>query len=442
MGAIVGGLYASGMSPDEMQKRLDAVSWPTLLSDSAPRRDIGLRRKEEEAAFPLALEIGFRDGEFRAFKGALSGSNLELFLHELTRNVDTIDDFDKLPIPFRAVATNMVDGEQVVFDGGRLYQAMRASMSVPGMFAPVEIDGQSAGRRRAREQPAGGRRARDGRGHRDRRQHRHAADVARPAVVGGGLRVADGQHPDRAERARAARALRAGRHPDFAGPGRSDVHRLCRSAAGSSSWGSRPPRRSARNSRRSPNPRRAMRRYENRLIVAPGPLPAPGFRDRRRHHATPIRRCSRSQMETQPDEPFSMPDARRATWSGCTDAANSNRSITELVTVGSQTGRHRQRDGKIVGTQFPALRPVAQFRSSGRDAVQPACSGHKRVWINSLGAEWINEVVLGSTRRLSTEFYQPLSVGNLLVRVRLRIGAAQARIHLRRRNAGGGVRRV
>ena len=108
-------------------------------------RTSGCKRKEEEAAFPLAFEIGYRDGKFRAFKGALSGSNLELFLHELTRNVDSISDFDKLPIPYRAIATNMVNGQQVVFYQGRLFQAMRASMSVPGMFAPVELDGKVLG---------------------------------------------------------------------------------------------------------------------------------------------------------------------------------------------------------------------------------------------------------------------------------------------------------
>ena len=89
--------------------------------------------------------MGYRDGEFLWFKGALSGSNLELFLHELTRNVDNIENFDKLPIPFRAVATNMVTGKEVVFDSRPLYQAMRASMSVPGMFAPVELDGRILG---------------------------------------------------------------------------------------------------------------------------------------------------------------------------------------------------------------------------------------------------------------------------------------------------------
>ena len=96
------------------------------------------------ARFPLPFEIGFRDGELLLSKGALSGSNLELFLHELTRNVDDVENFDKLPIPFRAVATNMVTGKDRLRPGP-LYQAMRASMSVPGMFAPVELDGRILG---------------------------------------------------------------------------------------------------------------------------------------------------------------------------------------------------------------------------------------------------------------------------------------------------------
>ena len=145
MGAIVGGMYATGMSPAEMEKQITTVSWPTLLSDSPPRRDVGFRTKEEDARFPFAFEIGFRDGQFRTFKGALSGSNLELFLHELTRGVDNIATFDQLPIPFRAIATDMVTGREVVFDRGPIYQAMRASISIPGMFTPAEIDGRILG---------------------------------------------------------------------------------------------------------------------------------------------------------------------------------------------------------------------------------------------------------------------------------------------------------
>ena len=153
--------------------------------------------------------MGYRDGEFLWFKGALSGANLELFLHELTRNVDNVDDFDKLPIPYRAVATNMVTGKEVVFDRGRLYQAMRASMSVPGMFAPVEIDGRILGDGGLVNNLPVDVVARDGRRRRHRREHRHAAHVARPAAVGRRLCVADAQHPDRAERARAARTAAA-----------------------------------------------------------------------------------------------------------------------------------------------------------------------------------------------------------------------------------------
>ena len=204
MGAVVGGLYASGMAPAEMEKQINAVSWPTLLSDSPARRDVGFRVKEEDAQFPLGFELGFRDGQFRAFKGALSGSNLELFLHELTRSVDNVATFDQLPIPFRAIATDMVTGREVVFDRGPIYQAMRASMSVPGMFTPAEIDGRILGDGGLVNNLPVDVVARDGRRHRDRGEHRHAAHVPRPAVVGPGLHGADGQHPHRAERARAA----------------------------------------------------------------------------------------------------------------------------------------------------------------------------------------------------------------------------------------------
>ena len=71
MGAIVGGLYASDMSPDEMERQITAVDWPTLFSDSPPRQDLGLRRKEYEARFPLGFELGLRDGQIRLFKGAI-----------------------------------------------------------------------------------------------------------------------------------------------------------------------------------------------------------------------------------------------------------------------------------------------------------------------------------------------------------------------------------
>jgi len=145
MGSIVGGLYATGREPGDMDKIVTTVRWNTLFSDSPPRRELDFRDKQLDTRFPLPLEIGFRDGEIRGFQGALSGANLELFLHQLTASADGIKDLDRLPIPFRAVATDMVAGTPYVFTQGPLYEAMRASMSVPGIFSPVEVRGHILG---------------------------------------------------------------------------------------------------------------------------------------------------------------------------------------------------------------------------------------------------------------------------------------------------------
>jgi NTE family protein len=145
MGSIVGGLYAIGTTPQQMEQIVADIDWSTMFSDSPPRRDISFRDRQLDVLYPLPLEIGFRDGEFLAFKGALTGGNLELFLHKLTARADGVQDFDRLPIPFRAVATDMVDGQPYVFDDGPLYEAMRASMSIPGIFSPADVRGRILG---------------------------------------------------------------------------------------------------------------------------------------------------------------------------------------------------------------------------------------------------------------------------------------------------------
>lgn len=145
MGAIVGGLYASGVSAREMERMVTSLDWPSFFSDQPPRRELSVRRKDEDAQYTIPLELGFRDFSFRLSKGALSGQNLELLLHGLTWRDDDVGSFDKLPIPFRAVATDLVDGKEVVFDRGPLYIAMRGSMSVPGIFAPLDVGGRMLG---------------------------------------------------------------------------------------------------------------------------------------------------------------------------------------------------------------------------------------------------------------------------------------------------------
>jgi NTE family protein len=145
MGSIVGGLYASGPTSADMHEIVTTIRWDTLFSDSPPRRELEFRDKQIDTRFPLPLEIGIRDGKIRGFQGALSGANLELFLHKLTADADGVRDLDRLPIPFRAVATDMVSGTPYVFTEGPLYEAMRASMSVPGIFSPVDLRGRILG---------------------------------------------------------------------------------------------------------------------------------------------------------------------------------------------------------------------------------------------------------------------------------------------------------
>jgi len=145
MGSIVGGLYAIDTTPAQLEKIVTSMDWTSMFSDSPPRKELTFREKQREDRFPLPLEIGIRDGQIRGFQGALSGANLEIFLHELTGSADGITSFDNLPIPFRCVSTDMVTGKPYVFERGPLYQAMRASMSIPGLFSPAEYNGQILG---------------------------------------------------------------------------------------------------------------------------------------------------------------------------------------------------------------------------------------------------------------------------------------------------------
>ena len=138
MGAIVGGLYATGMSPAELETALLALDWAEVFARRVDRPHLPLRQKEEDYNFSGALEMGVRDGELRAPQGTVSSRGLEVMLRRLTLPVRHIDQFADLPTPFRAVATDMESGEVRVLTQGDLAQAMRASMSVPALFAPIE----------------------------------------------------------------------------------------------------------------------------------------------------------------------------------------------------------------------------------------------------------------------------------------------------------------
>jgi NTE family protein len=142
MGAIVGGLYASGMTADELEQVVLSLDWARVLSDTPPRRNLNLRRKQDDERYPIELELGVRDGEFVLPNGFVQGQNLDLVLRDLTASVAHVRDYDDLPIPFRAVATDIERGEPHVMASGDLARSIRASMSVPGLIAPARLDGK------------------------------------------------------------------------------------------------------------------------------------------------------------------------------------------------------------------------------------------------------------------------------------------------------------
>ena len=145
MGALVGGTYASGMNADELAKSFEAISWQDTIGRRGVRKHVPMRRKLAGGTYSNSLEFGVRDGGLVAPSGLINTQNVDLTIQYLVGRSRGVTKFDDLPIPFRAVATDMQSGEMVVLDRGDLALAMRASMAVPGVFSPVNIDGRILG---------------------------------------------------------------------------------------------------------------------------------------------------------------------------------------------------------------------------------------------------------------------------------------------------------
>jgi NTE family protein len=142
MGAVVGGLYASGLTAREIESIMTSLNWQEAFRDLPPREDLTLRRKQEDQNFLVKFPLGIRGGKVLLPKGLIQGQRLNQILRRLTLPVARITNFDELPTPFRALATDLETGDAVTLDSGDLTSAMRASMSAPGVFAPVERDGR------------------------------------------------------------------------------------------------------------------------------------------------------------------------------------------------------------------------------------------------------------------------------------------------------------
>ena len=142
IGSVVAALYASGMSPDEMDKVLATTDWDDALQDDQPRREQPYRQKEDDQLYLIKAELGFHKGKLVLPSGLVHGQKLNYLLRRLTLPATNVRDFDRLRIPFRCVATDIVTGAKVVLSKGDLAKAVRASMAIPGFFSPVEWDGK------------------------------------------------------------------------------------------------------------------------------------------------------------------------------------------------------------------------------------------------------------------------------------------------------------
>jgi NTE family protein len=142
MGAIIGGLYAAGWSPDDMEHLVQAIDWENVFTDRVERRNRSFRRKQDD--FPLMIQgrLHFEGLKPVMPSGIIDGQRLELMLRTIEALSPTTADFDDLPIRYRAVAASIATGEPVVISSGSLATAMRASMSVPGALPPVKLDGR------------------------------------------------------------------------------------------------------------------------------------------------------------------------------------------------------------------------------------------------------------------------------------------------------------
>ncbi|MBK7592187.1 MAG: patatin-like phospholipase family protein, partial [Betaproteobacteria bacterium] len=362
MGAIVGGTFAAGTSPAEMEKIVLAADWAEIFRDRPPREEIAIQRKIDDYKTLFAPEFGVKDGGLALPKGVIAGVSIESFFRVLATRAFGVTDFRKLPIPFRGGGDRHRDRRSVVLERGGVAQAMRASMSVPGAHRPGRDRRTAAGRRRHRQQPADRRSAQAVRRRGDRRQHLDAAPEAQGHHLRAVGRRAAGQLSRQADGRRAAEEPRQ--------QGRADRARSRRHLG-----------RHVRSLRRSGQDRRAGDARVGRLAPALQPAARSvrgiaGHADRRGEgvglrRGSPVRRAGT--FEPRGVARPGREQARRAAVSEAEDRCGSaarlpqKRQVREHRYHISGEGGPRMVIGRrrIVGPRFPALRPRPRERLPG-----------------------------------------------------------------------------
>ncbi len=143
MGAVVGGAYASGRSVDELETLVKNANWNAILADRPARERLSIRRREDDERLPSRIEFGYTPQRGALLPGgAAANGQLEATLSSLIPATRADDPLRRLPIPFRAVATDLLSGAMLDQADTPLFEALRASMAVPGVFAPLRVNGR------------------------------------------------------------------------------------------------------------------------------------------------------------------------------------------------------------------------------------------------------------------------------------------------------------
>jgi NTE family protein len=404
-GAIVGGTFASGMSPRRLEEIVRTINWDDVFIDQPPREEISIRRKADDYKTLFAPEYGFRNWGLVFPKGLVAGVAIENFLRKLTAPAAGIDDFGKLPIPFRAVAADIETGEEVVLARGNVAQAMRASMAIPGVIAPVTIDGRLL--------VDGG------------IANNLPIDVVRKLCTADVvIAVNIGTPPLRRDEITSALSISA---QLLSFLGKASVDRQLASLTprdvliapelGTISSGSfeRTPeavdigeaaaRAMAQALRRyslPPEAYAALRAGQIREHHMLGKVDEIRFRGLNRTNEEVLRALVRSSPGRELTDDEIGADLRRIYGRGDFESvdyrivAEDGRRVLEIHPQEKSWGPNYLRFG---------LGLITDFRG---DAIYNAMVSHRSTWLNRLGAEWLTELTMGTNSRLATEFYQPL----------------------------------
>jgi NTE family protein len=139
-GGLIGGLYASGMTVDEIETLLAETDWQDIFNPDTKREDLSFRRKQDDDDFLIKYRVGIKDGQAQLPTALIPNDKLGFLLQKVTARTKGVTSFDDLPVPFRAMAMDLVTGELVALDSGGLDRAMLATLTPPGTLPPVKID--------------------------------------------------------------------------------------------------------------------------------------------------------------------------------------------------------------------------------------------------------------------------------------------------------------